>query len=70
MCCFVLLGSNYAQNYLGMRKDIDTDMSVIDVVIDMYIYCRQHFPLLKEFCLHSNLCYNYVKIQELQEKRA
>ena len=34
----------------------------------MYTINRHYFTFFKEFCLYSNLFYNYVKIQELQRK--
>lgn len=34
----------------------------------MYTINRLYFTFFKEFCLYSNLFYNYVKIQELQRK--
>lgn len=34
----------------------------------MYTINRHYFTFFKEFCLYSNLFYNYVKIQELQKK--
>lgn len=34
----------------------------------MYTINRHSFTFFKEFCLYSNLFYNYVKIQELQRK--
>lgn len=34
----------------------------------MYTINRHYFTFFKEFCLYSNLFYNYIKIQELQRK--
>ena len=34
----------------------------------MYTINRHYFTFFKEFCLYSNLFYNYVKIQELKRK--
>lgn len=35
---------------------------------DIHITSRHYFPSLKEFCSHSNLFYNDLKIEELQKK--